>query len=163
MSKKKGIVDPWRTVEPLRPPVPPSLPVRERINIEDVDRDADLAIPNKHVIRSEHACFDVTSTRIDTQTDALDLLAECIGVLFLDRQVKPLLVDAGIGVRCLRQAWNEPGPDVAASTLRGGDGVVWFIDQPLDHGMRALARVLRTSAAAPIVRRYGIVVMLTSR
>jgi len=162
MTKKRGIVDPWRTVEPLRQPVRVEPSSRARINLDEIDRDADMAIPNKHVIRSKHVGFDVTSTRVQTDNDALDVLANCVADLFMVQGVSTMLVDAGIGVRYNDTVLNAPSEGAPASTLKSDASVLWFIGQPLDRGMLALAKVLRTSFAAPILRRFGIVVMMTA-
>ena len=161
-KRGRGIVDPWRKVEPLR--APPRTPAveRERIDLDDIDRDADLAVPGRYIIRSEHACFDVTSTRVETPADALEVLADCVCTLFMNKAIGTTLIDAGIGIRFRDRAWNVPSEETPASQLTGGKAVIWFVEMPLDQGMLVLAKILRTIAVSTTLRRYGIVVMLTA-
>ena len=156
---KKGIVDPWRKVEPLRPA--PRRPAPEKKDLEDIDLDADLVIPGHYAIRSKHASIRITHVRIEVPKDSLDVLAECVAMLWQVKPVSELLAQAGIGVRCRHSAWNMPDDETPASTLKGGNATIWFIQQTLDQGMLALAKVLRTSAAASTIKTWGVVPMLT--
>ncbi len=163
-DKPKGIVDPWRRVEPLqqqkRPAPAPETEQRQRINIEDVDRDADLAIPGNYVIRTTHASFSVTSVRIESPKDALDILAECVVEAWRMKPLMQALQAAGIGVRTGRYAYNVPSEEEAASTLKGGASAFWFVQKPLDQGMLVLARILRMPEAAALCKKHGVTVML---
>jgi hypothetical protein len=159
-DKPKGIVDPWRRVEPLRPAPPRPAPERERINIEDVDRDADLAIPGTYTIRTTHASFNITSVRVDTPKDALDILAECIIEAWRIKPLGNVLDSAGIGVRNRTYAFNVPVENEQASMLKGGESALWFVQKPLDQGMLVLARILRMPEAAAICKKHGVTVML---
>lgn len=161
-DRKKGIVDPWRTVEPVRPVIRPTRPERKRINIDEIDHDADLVVPGRHVLRSTHACFDITSTRIQTEGDALDVLATCVATLFRIPAMAAMLKDGGVGVRCPDYMWNVPSEDIPASTLRSESSALWFAHKPLDQGMLTLAKTLRSHLAVETLRRYGIVVMMTA-
>lgn len=161
-EKRKGIVDPWRKVEPLHPPPRVARTLRERIDIEDIDRDADLAIPGRYTIRSAHVAFTVLSVRVAVPADAMDVLADCVATLWLNREVGPALVAAGIGVRCKRGTWNVPSADEPASTLEGGASILWFIQKPIDEGMLVLARILRAPPAASTLQKFGVTVMLTA-
>lgn len=161
-KKGRGIVDPWRKVEPLRAPPRPQAVERERIDLDEIDRDADLADLGRYVIRSKHAGFDVTSTRVETPADALEVLADCICALFLNKAIGTALIEAGIGIRFRDRAWNVPSEETPASQLKGGNSTIWFIEMPLDQGMLTLAKILRTFSASPTLRRFGVVVMLTS-
>lgn len=121
-----------------------------------------MSIPTKHVIRSKHVCFDVTSTRVLSDNDALDVLANCVADLFMVQGISEMLVDAGIAVRYKDAMWNAPSEESPSSTLKSDTSVLWFIEKPLDQGMLDLAKILRSSFAAPFLRRYGIVVMMTA-
>lgn len=162
-KKPRGIVDPWRTVDPVhRPPKPPRVPDKKKIDLEDIDRDADLVIPIKHVIRTTHACFEVTSKTASTLAEAFDVFAECICALFDVRSVSNVLMSAGIGVRCHDRTQNDPGKETPASTLKGGSSVIWFVQKPLNEGALVLARILRSPDAAATLHRYKVVVMMTA-
>lgn len=163
MTKKAhGIVDPWRKVEPLRAPPRVESTRHERIDIEDIDHDADLVIPGQYTIRSAHAGFSITARGVETPADALNVLADCVAALWLDKKIATAFADAGIGVRCKRIAYNVPSEETPASKLQGGVSALWFVDQTLDIGMLAMARIFRTPAAAPLIKKYGIVIMLTA-
>lgn len=152
--------DPWRHVEPLHPKARPARDPGERINLEDIDLDADLAIPGRWVIRSEHACFDVVHVKVERPIDALRLLAQCILEIGAIKAVAAALTGAGIGAKAAGRKVNEPAADMPASQLAGDGVAVWFVQKPLDQGMLLLARILRSPAVAPIVRKHGITVML---
>lgn len=155
---KKGIVDPWRKVEPLRPA--PRRPTPERKNLEDVDLDADLAIPGSCVIRTRHASIRVSHVRVETPKDALDVLAECVAALWRSTATADALRHCGIGVRCRSGAWNMPDDATPASTLKSSNATLWFIQQTLDQGVLALAKVLRADAASAAIKKWGITPML---
>ena len=161
-DKPKGIVDPWRKVEPLRKPErkPPTPAQQDRIDISDIDRDADLAIPGRHTIRFEHASFQVTSVRVETPKDALDVLANAVVDAWMIRPVGAAFTAAGIGVRYRERAFNVPSEESPASTIKGGNATLWFIGKPLDTGMLVLARVLRMPEAAAICKKHGVTVMM---
>lgn len=154
-DRRRGIVDPWKQVEPTRPDPERE---RERLDLEDIDRDADLAIPGRQIIRSAHVSFEVTSVRAGTPRDALDVLATCIDEARMARPVAATLAAIGIGVRIADRRWNEPSAGVPSSSLTGRTAVIWFAGKTLDLGMRDLARALRAHAAM-ICRKHGIVVM----
>jgi hypothetical protein len=162
-DKPKGIVDPWRRVEALKPrprPAPVAADEHQRINIEDVDRDADLAIPGNYTIRTAHASFTITSTRLETPKDALDILAECVADAWLTRPIGEALAAAGIAVRSKTSSFHVPDENTPASMLKGDRGAFWFVQKPLDQGMLVLARILRMPEAAAICRKHGVTVML---
>lgn len=162
MSKSRGIVDPWRKVDPLLAPerAPASTPAaKERIDIEDIDLDADLAVPGRWAIRTEHVSIVVTSTRVAVPRDALVVLIECVLELTKLRGLGAALRELGVGARLGDVAWNEPGPDVVASTLKAEGCTLWFALATLDQGMLALARLLRVPEAAAACKKRGIVVM----
>lgn len=163
-DKPKGIVDPWRKVDAVHPTTtrPPPTETQTRIDPDQIDFDADLAIPGKYVIRSEHTSFAVTSVKVATPQDALKVLIECILGLARIRTVGNAFVTAGIGVQLGKVLWNAPSGDTPASALRSGDNTVWFVEKPLDQGMLVLARLLRGPEAAAACRSHGIVVMLNA-
>lgn len=159
--KKPGIVDPWRKVDPLRPAPPrPAPPAHEKIDIQDVDKDADMRVPGRYVIRSPHACFDVTSHRVVNPGDAVEVLADCLIALSGVAPVAQMLAAAGVGVRRGDRAWNVPDDAEPSSTLEGGAAKLWFAQKPSAEGMLVLARILREPAAAHALHEHGVTVMI---
>lgn len=159
-GKPRGIVDPWRQVAGLKPK--PRAPAPERKGLEDIDLDADLAIPGQYVMRSTHASVRVVHVRIDTPRDALDVLADCLAEM---RKAKPLgtaMIAANIGVRCRTGSWNIPSDGMPASTLKSSNATIWFVGKTLDQGMLDLARLLREPLAAPIAAKWGVTAMLNA-
>lgn len=155
---KKGIVDPWKMVQPLRPP--PREERGERLDLDDIDLDADLEIPGRYVIRSKHASIDIHHVRVDSPRSALDVLADCLAEL---RKIKPLgaaMIASGIGVRCRTGAWNIPPDGTPASLLQSTNATVWLVGKDIDQGILALVKLLRESAASSTLRKWGIVPML---
>jgi hypothetical protein len=163
VTKKRGIMDPWLTVEPLHKAPTPMPSPKDRIDPSEIDFDADLAIPDNQTIRSAHVCFAVSSVGMKTPSDALNVLAHCIAELYNDRVVGTALTTAGIGVRISDGMWNVPSENAPAGVLQGRDAVIWFIQKTVDQGMLILARILRAPTAIPVLRRYGITIMLTAR
>jgi hypothetical protein len=164
-EKKRGIVDPLRTVDPVRkpPPAPAARPSgKKRIDLDEIDRDADLAIPNKFSIRTKHASFNITSTTATTDGEAFDILADCVADLFVVHAVATMLLASGIGVRCFDRMWNVPGEETPASTFKSGDSVIWFTEKPLDEGALVLARIMQSPYAASTLHQRGVVVMMTT-
>lgn len=164
MTKKPvGIVDPWRTVDPLHPaPKPPPTPGRRRIDLSEIDLDADLAIPGTYTLRFKHASFHITSTRLKTSADALGILVDSLMALIPLRDMASALRTAGIGIRQPTHDWNVPPANTPASTLATATQGLWFTGVDLDTGTLQLARIIRHPLAANTLRRHGIVVMLTS-
>ena len=163
--KKPGILDPWRKVEPLRQAPPRPQPPSDKIDIQDVDKDADLRIPGRYVIRSRHACFDVTSHRVVKPGDAVGVLAGLPDRGWARwRQSRGRSRVPSIGVRHEDYAWNVPADDdedgQPASQLAGGAARLWFSEKPLAEGMLVLARILREPAAAHVLHKHGVTVMI---
>lgn len=154
-DKPRGIVDPWRRVAPLRPDA--RARASERKDLKDIDLDADLAVPGRYALRFEHASIEVSHVRVETPRDALDVIAECLCDAARLTASATLLRDLKIGVRSRMTTWNVPA--TAASSIEGKTSTLWFADQTLEHGVLALARVLRSPALSPMVRKWGIIPM----
>lgn len=158
----KGIFDPWRKVDPLRP-TPGAAPTEGKKNLDDIDFDADLAIPGRYVIRVKGASISIESTRVATPKDALDVLVDCVVDLWQQEPVlRKALVSYGVGVRNARVMYNAPDESTPASKLESDHSAIWFASAPLDEGLADLASVLRTHTAGPIVKKHGITPMLTA-
>jgi hypothetical protein len=158
-ERRKGIVDPWRQVEPLRPPVR-DRPTGKK-DLEDIDLDQDLAIPGKYVLRVMGVALAVTSTRVATPKDALDVIADCLVALWQVKGMGKALAALNIGVRTRHAMHNAPDEETKASKLANDYSAIWFIGASLEDGMAALVRLMRSSDAQPIVRKFGITPMLT--
>jgi hypothetical protein len=159
-DKPKGIIDPWRTVDPVHPPARERASRPERIDLEDIDFDVDLAIPGQYVIRSAHVSFRIVSTRLEEPKDALDVLITCILELAKTKLFNEAFRGAGIGVRRGNTEYNTPAPGAPASTLKAEERVIWFEQKSLDAGMLVLARILRMPECATACKKHGITVML---
>ncbi len=159
---KRGIVDPWRRVEPVHPAARSTEPQRERIDVMEIDHDADLAIPGQYTLRSAHVAFHITSVRLNVPKDALEVLADCIMELAKLKLFSDAFRGAGIGAKTGRATWNPPAESLPTSTLACEGNTIWFAQAPIDQGMLLLARILRTPEAAGACRKHGIVVMLTT-
>lgn len=153
-DRPRGIVDPWKRVDGLKP-APPK-PVKEKRNIEDRDLDADLVEPGSYTLRSKHACFAITHVRVQSGKDAVDVLADCVYALFQDRQHKPALLAAGIGVETAGGVYNRPADETQASWVRGAVARIWFNAVTLDLGMLALAKILRKPTARKALADWGV-------
>lgn len=154
-EKPRGIVDPWRSVAPLRPGARPAR--GQRKDLEDIDLDADLAIPGRWTLRFEHASIEVSHVRVESPVDALDVVAECLREASRSAAPAALLRGLRIGVRVGSSAWNAPAAE--SSSLEGESSTIWFAGQGLEHGVLALARALRSPSLAPIARKWGITPM----
>ncbi len=156
-DKPKGIVDPWKRVDPLR--APPRAPRTERKDLQDIDFDADLVVPGQYLIKSEHASVNVVHVRVEEPADALDILADCVVDLWSLKPIADALLKAGVGVRGHAGMRNVPDEETPASLLKGRDCAIWFIGETADRGMLALVRVLRLPAAANAIKKWGITPM----
>lgn len=156
-ERPKGIVDPWKRVDPLRSPPRPE-PTGRR-NLDDIDLDADLVVPGQYLIRTVHASISVTHVRVAEPADALEVLADCLVDLWRVAGIARALVEIGVGVRSRTAMHNVPDETTPASLLHGRGSAIWFEGSDLDRGMLALVRVLRRSNAADILRKWGIVPM----
>lgn len=134
----------------------------DKIDLKDIDFDADLVIPGQYVIRGKHAAFNVVSKNLATPRDALVILADLVVALGETHEASEDLQRSGIGAKVYETAWNAPGEGMAASKLEADDCALWFTGVPLDRGLLALAKVLKRPDVLPISRSRGITPMLTS-
>lgn len=157
---KKGIVDPWRQVDPIKPPVRTRTEGDKRIDLHDVDFDADLAIPGTYVLRSGRVSFKVEAPKLNTGSDAVRIIAECVLSLWANKALADLFVADGIGAKAKGQSRGGDLSGEGHSLVKGEDASIWFMGQTLDQGLFKLSKILRSVPAAPIVKRYGITIML---
>jgi hypothetical protein len=158
-----GIRDPWRVVQPIEPPPRSANGPGKRIDVADIDLDADLAVPHYHVFRSRHGAVEVRSTAIETTGDALRELARLLAESWPTRG--PEITAAGIGYWVDGDGRNVPADDAPLSALRAetpdapNHAAIYFTGQTFDDGMRRLIRVLKKSNP-PLLAKRGVTPMM---
>ena len=160
----KGIVDPWRVVIPVKPPKAPPPKSRERISLSEIDFDADLRVVEHCVFKSNHGSIMVEGVDITSQDTGLRALARCLHDISHISEGKALLDKAGIGYIVDGKA---PLDCVGLQTSEGTPYVViYFINQPLSHGILRLIKMLNAvqrrpgTAGADILKRWGVTPMM---
>jgi hypothetical protein len=133
---KKGIVDPWRIVDPIKPPP------RQAVDLAHVDMDDDLRVPLQHTFRCRTGGIQVKSTRMETEEDALRVLLACLFEILESPNGPPRFESSGIGFTLESREWNMPGPKVPSSYLGSGRVCIAFHRQTFEQGMRSLVRVI---------------------
>jgi hypothetical protein len=151
--------DPWR-ITPADDKKRAAAPARDKskkINIEENDFDADIRPKRTCPIRFKRCTFEVRSSEIQNQADALRILTECVTAL---RSVGlgPALDQEGIGAG---PAASRPA---GASSFADTNHAVWFKGRTLDDGTLALAKILFLASDHPqagaVLRKYGVRAML---
>lgn len=164
---KKGIVDPWRVVEPLERPVRPPAPKQKKISLNEIDWDADIRDTRSYVFRSRQASVSIFSKVIQTPSDALYELVNCLFSV-LEMKDGPDLVEAAeIGFSIDDREWNLSNASQATqhSTPEGYPFRVRlrFLNQDHDAGMLRLVRLLNAVAQRPegasLLKQQGITPM----
>lgn len=169
MSKapRKGICDPWRVVEPFEPPKPVALPERRRVNLDDIDFDADLRMPETCLFRSRHGSIRVKNKQVASSNDGLRDLVRCLFQILEQEDGPGLFEDINVGFSLLDRKWLEPAAEVTASRLRTTEdyrpaATIWFRQQSFDRGMLGLIKLLNRVQQRPgmggesILQRWGI-------
>lgn len=170
---KKGIVDPWRVAEPFEKPKPAPLPTARRINISEVDFDADLKVAEVCYIRSPRGTIEVKNKRLTSGNDALRDLVQCLFQILEEEDGPDLFEEINVGFKLHGRAWLEPAVDVpAASIATSSDYVpearIWFLRQPFGDGMLRLIKLLNAVQRRPgaggedILKKWGITPMMRS-
>jgi len=168
----KGILDPWRVVDsaPSTPESGPR-PVRERMNVGDVDRDEDLRVANRSVFRSAHGSIEVHSARVASADDALRELVACLFELTDQAGGDAAFADLGIGFSLggrVGGATPQEGAFSGLATPRGAAPAASlnFYGQPYDSGFLRLVRHLgavrphRGAIGETILKRRGVTPLL---
>jgi len=165
MTTKRGIVDPWKVVAPLTTPPPPKAPAKgEKVDLQNVDMDADIRVSQHCVFRGKHASIEVANKNIRTEIDGLCDLVRCLfDVLDLDDGAA--LFDAqSIGLRLGTRTHASPGTDTQTATLSADIATIYFLNQTLDQGLFRLVRILRAvqrrTEGETILKRWGVTPML---
>lgn len=157
MTSKKGIVDPWRVVDPIKAPPRPA-----GVDLNQVDMDEDLRVPLHHTFRCAAGGIQVKSVRMETEEDALRILIVCLFEIQMSPNGRGRLEKAGIGFTLESREWNMPGPTTPSSYLGSGRICVAFHKQPFEQGMRSLIRVIGITKRLPgrigvgILKKHGI-------
>ena len=148
--------DPWRIVDPLRPPAPEK---PERIDLDSRDFDADLRPALSCVLRFKACSIEVLSRDLQTPRDALEVLAKL--VLELKKAKAPL---TGVRAKWGKVMTDVPPANTVSSRLECDDVCLWFENASLDVGALALTRALikigRDVKLSPILKRHGVTPML---
>jgi hypothetical protein len=154
------VKDPWRIVDPLTPP-------KESTRIDPSDRDVDWDFrPHQScVVRFKACAIEVSSRDIETERDALEVLAKC--VLDLKKaQFRSETIIVDTHAKYGQVMWDVPPKDTPSARLECEGVVIWFANETIDRGalrlVRALLRATRLPKFAPILKRHGVVPMLRS-
>ena len=167
---KKGIVDPWRIVTPLvEPKKAPRVATqtKAKIDLANIDWDADLRVPGMYIFRATGCCIKVTNKQIFTGCDALRDLVQCLFQILELIDGPDLLEEANIGLVLHDREWLVPQAEVRASLLStpvdyAPKSMLYFRMQSQDHGMLRLVRLLNRVIRRPgtageyIVKRWGV-------
>jgi hypothetical protein len=172
MSTPKGILDPWRVEDAAQLPATAGPhPAPQRTNVADLDRDEDLRVANRIVLRSEQGSIAVQSTRVASDNDALRELVSCLFELTEGPGGDAPFADLGIGFSLGdRHAGARPAAGTF-SALMSHEGVepaaaLYFSHQPYYYGFHRLVRLLgamrrrRGGAGREILKRWGVTPLL---
>lgn len=158
----KGIVDPWRVVEPLtRTPAPPKDP-EKKIDPREIDFDADLRVWERCLFPSKHGSIGVVGPDITSSDAALRALTRCLHEISTLKDGKTLLANAQVGV-----AFGDTEVrHTRLQTQTEPHAVLYFVNQTFEEGMLRLIRLLNIvqrrpgAAGADILRRWGVTPMM---
>lgn len=170
--RKKGIIDPWRIVEPLHKPEPKptELMPGQKIGLDQIDFDADLRVTQQCAFRCRSGSILVRSKLITNANDALCNVLRCLFQLLEQKGVAAELLPLGIALQYGNRVWNTRDVSVAAK-LETREGytppsALYFLRQTHDDGMLRLIKFLNDAsrrpgpAGADILKRWGIVLMM---
>jgi hypothetical protein len=152
------VKDPWR-LDPQaekKKRKPAAEPTR-KINLDEKDLDADIRPKRTCPIRFKRCTFEICSSEIATQDDAMRLLAECV-VALRAAGLGPALDADNIG------AGPTDKRPTGASSIASTKCAVWFRGKTLEEGTLALAKLLGVASRHPqgseVLRKYGVRAML---
>lgn len=157
---KRGIVDPWRVVTPLRPEKEEILPAKPKIDPGEVDLDAELRITQYYILRSSYGSVRIDSKDIATENDALKLLVACFHHLVVTSKYRDLFKAAGIGFETLQRKWNVPSAPQAV--IKTEEAALYFAKHSHEKGMLALIGVLNqiNREDRGLLKKYGVSTLL---
>jgi hypothetical protein len=157
---KKGIVDPWRVVAPLRPEKEEVLPTKPKINPGEVDLDAELRVTQYYILRSAYGSIRIDSKDIATENDALKLLIACFLHLVSTPKHRTLFKEAGIGFETLKRQWNVPA--IPLAVVKTEESSLYFAKHSHERGMLALIGILNqiNREDRGLLKKYGVSTLL---
>lgn len=162
----RGIVDPWRLTGP--PKEVPKPEGKARIDLADIDFNADLRVPNRYVFRSVQGSVEVHNLEIETANDALRDLVVCLLALSRSPEALSAFDKAGIGCSLDQDTCNAPADVLSCAGMYTVAGyapaaAVYFLNQSYNDGMARLVRLLNSfrhnQAGERILRRWGVTPM----
>lgn len=170
---KKGIVDPWRVAEPFERTKPVATPQRRRINLNEIDFDADLKVAEVCYIRSPRGTIEVKNKRLTSGNDALRDLVQCLFQILEEEDGPDLFENIDVGFKLHDRVWLEPAIDVPAASIATSasyapEARIWFLRQPFSDGMLRLIQLLNAVQRRPgaggenILKKWGITPMMRS-
>lgn len=160
---KKGIVDPWRVVSPLRPEKEEILPAKPKVDPGDVDLDAELRVTQYYIFRTTHGSIRIDSKDIATENDALKLLVACFFHLTTAPKYRNLFKSEGIGFATANRSWNVPTTTASSfSFWKTDDATLYFAKYSHEKGMIALIGVLNqiNREDRGLLKKYGVSTLL---
>jgi hypothetical protein len=158
MTTKKGIVDPWRIVDPVRP-----APREARKDLGQ-DVDADLRMARQYTFRCSGGGLHVKSRNLNTDADALAAIVACLFDLMALPNIKTLLTNERIGLRLGKRSWNLPKEGTAGANLETDNARLIFVNNTLDEGMKRLVRLFalakKKDAETKFLQKHGVTPLL---
>jgi hypothetical protein len=151
--------DPWRvtTADDKKRAAAPAQDKARKINLDEKDLDADIRPKRTCPIRFKRCTFEICSSQIQTQDDAIQLLVECVTAL------RTVGLGPALDVERIGSGPADKRPQ-GCSSVGGARGAVWFLGRTLDDGTMALARLLATASQHPqgsqVLRKYGVRAMI---
>lgn len=162
MSKNKGIVDPWRIVEPLIPEKQ-EVEATKKVDIGTGDPEADLRAQGEHTFVGSNYSIRVRNAGVTTTSIALRHLIMCLFELPPDQWK-----DTGIGVKIGKHERYVPKEcqmvtlETATSDTQDTNlhGTLYMAASNLAEGISSLATVLlkikKTTKGKTILAQYGV-------
>jgi hypothetical protein len=158
----KGIVDPWRVVEPLtRTPEPPRDP-KKKINPSEIDFDADLRVWERCLFSSKHGSIAVVGPDVTSSDAGLRALTRCLHEISTLKDGKALLAEARVGISFGEGEVHH----TRLQTQTEPHATLYFVNQTFEEGMLRLVRLLNAvqrrpgAAGTDILRRWGVTPMM---
>jgi hypothetical protein len=166
----RGIVDPWRVVEPLHAPGSEAAnsAAPRRVNLDQIDFDRDLRVPQSCTFRSRAGSIRVHGRSIASGSDGLRELVSCLFQILDAKTGTDWFESADLGFSLSARQWRLPPSDCPAAALRTADGyepqtALYFRRQTYDDGMLRLIKLLQHVNRRPgdegqqILKRWGVV------
>jgi hypothetical protein len=160
---RRGIVDPWRVVEPLHKPAPPPAPApNQRINLDQIDFDANIRPMQQCAIRCRSGSILMRSNRIANGNDALRDLAQCLTELSTLKDMRTDWSNACVALGDAELASNARGAFITTQPGYTPATTIVFAAQTYDDGMLRLIKFLNlaTRRHPAMLKSWGVVPMM---